>query len=152
MGTQTAGVTMGDGSSVQRKFDAMGYVSFSMVMGPSGAPATEITSNTADGLEYYIMHPEGNTEMKTYDSSNAVFRSRGNLTSVKVNPGPRGGQGYTQTFNYDPRYNLPSGDQVNPDGFHITSTLSADGLYVQSTGICAGAGAPKPSPTTAMDR
>jgi len=132
VGKQTATVTLGDASSVQRKFDAMGYVASTTVTGTNGVPATQICSNTVDGLEWYVLHPEGNSETRTYDSSNIVFRSRGNVLSRKVDPGPRGGQGYTQQFNYDPRCNLPSGVQTNPDGFQHTVALSPDGTSIAS--------------------
>ena len=59
------------------------------------------------------------------------MRSRGNVLSVKVNPGPRGGKGYTETFQYDPRFNLPI-LHVNADGFTINYTLTPDGTSVQS--------------------
>lgn len=129
---QATSVTMGDGSTIERHFDAMGYVTSAKVTGAGGATASEITSNTVDGLPYYVLHPEGNSETTTYDTGNIIFRSRANVKKITVNPGPRGGQGYAETFQYDSRCNLPSGDHVNPDGFHVTYALNTDGTAVQS--------------------
>ncbi len=131
LASQTTAVTMADGNTVQRNFDPRGYVTQTTVTGPQSAPVSEITSNTVDGLPYFIVHPEGNSETTTYDTGNPVLRSRGNVLSVKVNPGPRGGKGYTETFQYDPRFNLPI-LHVNADGFTINYTLTPDGTSVQS--------------------
>jgi len=130
VGAQKTGVKVGDGSSISRSYDKYGNVNTTTVTGTTGGTATEVTSNTADGLLFYDLHPEGNWETITYDSANPVFRSRGNRTAVTKNPGPRGGPVITESYNYDPRYNLPAGDQVDANGFHITCTLTADGLSV----------------------
>jgi RHS repeat-associated protein len=130
VGSQTTGVKVGDGSSISRTFDKYGNVSTTTITGITGGTATEVTSNTPDGLLFYDLHPEGNWETITYDSGNAVFRSRGNRLSMTKNPGPRGGPVFTETYHYDPRYNLPSGDQVDANGFHTTYTLTSDGLSV----------------------
>ena len=130
VGSQTTGVKVGDGSSISRTFDKYGNVSTTTITGTTGGTATEVTSNTPDGLLFYDLHPEGNWDTITYDSANPVFRSRGNRLSITKNPGPRNGPVFTETYHYDPRYNLPSGDQVDANGFHTTYTLTSDGLSV----------------------
>ncbi len=115
---------MGDGSTVQRQYDKFGNVTTTTVSGMAGATVTEIKSNNIDGQEIYIQHPEGNSVTTTYDSSNPIFRSHGNVKQIKVDPGPRGGPSYTATFNFDARYNLQSGDQVDANGYHSTYTLT----------------------------
>ena len=132
VGSQTSGVQVGDGTTVQRKFDNRGNVASTTVTGPDSPTVTEVRSNTVDGLLFFLKHPEGNSETRTYDSENPVFRSRGNLLAVTVDPGPRGGQGYTQTFRYDPRYNVPSGEQKDANGFITTYGLTSDRRAVES--------------------
>jgi RHS repeat-associated protein len=131
LGQEVTSVTMGDGSKIERHFDALGYVTSTKVTGTNGGAASEIVSNTVDGLPYYVLHPEGNSETTAYDTANPIFRSRGNVKSITVNPGPRGGPAYIESFQYDARCNLPSGDHVNADGFHINYALNSDGTAVQ---------------------
>jgi RHS repeat-associated protein len=129
---QTSGVQLADGTSNQRQFDKMGNLTAMTVTGTNGATAMEVQSNSVDGLVLYVVHAEGNSETMTYDTNNPVFRSRANLLSTTVDPGPRGGQGYTVTNNYDARYNLQSGTQLDPNGFLITFTLTPDSRDVQT--------------------
>jgi RHS repeat-associated protein len=139
VGTQTAGVQVGDGSSVQRRFDNRGNLTSTTVSGLGDPPVTETRSNTVDGLVAFIRHPEGNTETMTYDSQNNIFRSRGNLLNVTVDPGPRGGPGSAQAFLYDPRYNQQSGVQLDANNFRTTYTLTSDGRSVATIDYGGGA-------------
>lgn len=132
VGKETTGVALGDGSTIQRQFDQWGGLAAVTVSGTNGPPATAVFSNTADGLEWFVKYPEGNSQTLGYDTNNPIFRSRGNLVSIKVDPGPRGGQGYTLTLHYDPHYNLLSGDQVDANGFRRTYALTGDGRDVEA--------------------
>lgn len=123
---------LADGSTTQFQFDKWGHPTSTTVSGSGGTSAT--TSNVFDqnGLLVYVRHPEGNSETMGYDTNNPVFRSRGNLISHQVDPGPRGGAGFTETFQYDPSYNVKSGVQTNPDGFPWTYALTPDKRDVAS--------------------
>ncbi len=127
VGKTTTGVALRDGSSIQRRFDDLGNVTSETVTGSSGGAATKVSSNTVDGLEYFVRYPEGNSVFRVYDSANPVFRARGNLLRETVDPGPRGGQSYSESFSYDLRYNLQAGAQVGANGFTTTITLTDDG-------------------------
>lgn len=126
VGSESTAVTTADGSKVTRQFDNRGNVTTTTILGNDGITAAMVTSNSVDGLLIYKRHPEGNSETMTYDTGNPIFRSRGNLIQSIIDPGPRGGQGYTQTFKYDSRYNLQTGDQVDPDGNKLHYTLTPD--------------------------
>ncbi len=127
VGTETTAQQLADKSTVVRTFDKWGHVASETV-----CDATTLFTNSPDGLLLFVNRPEGNSDTMVYDSNDPVFRSRGNLLSRTVDPGPRGGSGYTETFQYDPRYNLKSGAQTTADGFVWTYTLSADGRSVSS--------------------
>ena len=129
---EVATVGLGDGSMRQHQFDKYGHPTSSSVSGPNGPTATSETQFDDNGLLVFLKHPEGNTETMTYDTDNVVFRSRGNLLSRTVDPGPRGGEGYTETFHYDPMYNLQSGSQTTPNGFVWTFALRPDKREVAS--------------------
>jgi RHS repeat-associated protein len=64
-----------------------------------------LTEYNADSLPIRIVHPDGNEELLVYDDSNANQRSRGNLLSRTLLPGPRGSAdqpgGRTESFEYD---------------------------------------------------
>jgi RHS repeat-associated protein len=128
----TTAAGLADNSTTQFQFDKWGHPTSSTMAGPGSVSAT--TSNVFDpnGLLVYVEHPEGNTETMVYDTNNAVFRSQGNMISHMVDPGPRGGTGYTETFQYDPSYNLKSGLQTTPDGFTWTYALTPDNREVGS--------------------
>ncbi|HAV61581.1 MAG TPA: hypothetical protein DCY13_04355, partial [Verrucomicrobiales bacterium] len=136
--TQSSGVRLGDDSQVQRSFDNRGHVKSTTISGGGGPAVTEVRSNSVDGLLLYIMHPEGNSERREYDSGNPIFRSRANLKRITVDPGPRGGEGYSLTYNHDPRYNLESGPQVNANGFTINIRLRSDGRAPEVTDFGGG--------------
>ena len=127
VGNETTAQLLADQSTIVRTFDKWGHVASESV-----CDVTTLFTNSPDGLLLFIQRPEGNSTTMVYDTNNVVFRSRGNLLSRTVDPGPRGGTGYTETFQYDPRYNLKSGGQTTADGFTWTYTLSADGLSVNS--------------------
>jgi len=132
VGSDTSSVQVGDSTSVERTFDDRGNLKSVTIAGPGTPPAKQERLNTVDGLPRFIRHPEGNTETMGYDSENPVFRSRGNLLSVTVDPGPRGGTGYTKTFRYDASYNQQSGAQVDANGFEVTYSLTSDKRSVQA--------------------
>jgi len=132
LANQVTAAGLADGSTTQFTLDKWGNPTATTVSGPSGPPATTITSNTAEGLLFYVKYPEGNTKTMTYDTGNPVFRSRANVLQTAMDPGPRGGTAYTETFLYDPRYNLQSGAQKDGNGFITTYQLSADGRAVNS--------------------
>ncbi len=126
LGGEKSDVTLGDGSTVQHTFDKWGNPTTASVSGPNGATAMTMSASDDNGLLMSLKHPEGNSETMVYDSDNPIFRSRGNLVTRTVDPGPRGGTGYSETFHYDPRYNLTSGDHTTPNGFTWTYTLRPD--------------------------
>ncbi len=121
--------TLADSSSTQLQFDNLGYPT-SVSVSDGTSPTAKIKSKYTGGLLTFTAYPEGNTKTIGYDTQNPAFRSRGNLKSVTVDPGPRGGQAYTQTFSYEPKYNLKFGDQKNADGFIWTYELTPDGRDV----------------------
>jgi RHS repeat-associated protein len=120
-------VGLADGSATQFTFDSLGHPKSSTVTGPASAPATTTTGYDQEyGLLISVRHPEGNSETMRYDTNNPVFRSRGNLLSRTVDTGPRGGEGYTLTYQYELTYNLMSGDQRTPNGNDWTYNLRPD--------------------------
>lgn len=129
---QTSSATLDDGSTTQFKFDKLGHPTSATALGGGAGQASTIMSNNDDGLVIFVKYPEGNSKTMIYDSGNAVFRSRGNLRSVTVDPGPRGGVGYTEAYQFDPRYNLRSGDQIDGNAFVTKYQLSPDGRWVRS--------------------
>lgn len=139
VGDQSTGVEVADGTTITRTFDDLGNVTTTTISGGEGPAVTETRSHNRDGLLLYIRHAEGNSETRVYDSNNPNFRSRGNLKQLTVDPGPRGGQGYTILNNYDPRYNLPSGEQVDANGFRINIRLRPDGRETEETDYGNGA-------------
>ncbi len=130
--TQSTSVALPDGSTTKYLFDKYGNPVSKSVSGSDGMTATTLTTNSSEGLPLGIQYPEGNFKTMTYDSGNPDFRSRGNLLTVTHNPGPRGGTSYTETYQYDPRYNLKMGAQVDGNGFTTTYQLSSDGTYIAS--------------------
>ncbi len=131
VGSQISSVRVGDSSSVARTFDKRGNLTSIAIEGPAASPAKQERVNNEHGQPTFIRHPEGNTETLVYDSQNPVFRSRANLRSVTTDPGPRGGVGHTQTFQYDPAYNQQSGEQVDANGFSVHYTLTPDKRSIQ---------------------
>ncbi|MBL9167132.1 MAG: Ig-like domain-containing protein [Verrucomicrobiales bacterium] len=127
VGSIQSGVRLGDGASVQRRFDAFGHTISETMTGPAGGTSGLVVSNTVDGLVTYIRHPEGNVELRSYDSGNVNFRSRANLLSTTMTAGPRGGAARSERFSYEPRYNLPAGEHVDANGFVTRHVLTSDG-------------------------
>ena len=136
---QSTGVEVADGTTITRTFDNLGNVTTTTISGGEGAAVTETRSHSPDGLLLHIRHPEGNSETRVYDSNNPNFRSRGNLKQLTVDPGPRGGRGYAIFNNYDPRYNIPAGEQVDANGFRINIRLRPDGRETAETDYGDGA-------------
>ena len=133
MAGQISSVDLPDGSTTKLQFDPMGHPTSVEVTGPGADPAkVEQKQDEDTGLMAYLKFPEGRIQRFNYDTNNPVFRSRGNLKSLQVEAGPRGGADYTETYNYDPRYNLPSGIHTDANGFAITYQLSGDGRYIAS--------------------
>ena len=129
---QTGTASLADQSRAAFEFDRFGQLK-SVRSSGAGSAATEVVPlSNDDGLLVSVRYPEGNSETLEYDSENPVFRSRANLLRHTVTPGPRGGEGYTQEFRYDPRYNLKSGVQRDANGFEITYRLQADGRALES--------------------
>lgn len=120
------------GETTEHTFNKHGYPEKTRIFGGNG-PAAEVsqTFNT-DGLVLTARDPEGGVTRYTYDSSNPIFRSRANLLQTVDEPGPRGGDVLTRTMSYDPRYNQPSGAQVDANGFTTVIQLTADGRSVAS--------------------
>lgn len=129
---QVSSADLADSSKAEFQFDKMGHLSSVKSSGSKGAAAVSQPVYDDNGLIKSIGHPEGNSEAMTYDSGNPNFRSRGNLIRHSVDPGSRGGEGYTLEFNFDPRYNLKSGAQKNANGLTITHVLRADGRETKS--------------------
>jgi RHS repeat-associated protein len=136
---QETAAGLADGSATQFTFDKWGNPTSTTVSGPGSPPATTFTTNNEEGLPVFVKFPEGNSKTMTYDTGNPVFRSRANLKVVAFDPGPRGGTAYSETFLYDPRYNLKSGAQQDGNGFTTTYHLSADGRTVTSVDHGSGA-------------
>lgn len=123
--------TQSAGRITEFTFTAFGHPTSITTSGPGGESARMELDPNEHGQPTRITYPEGRVHRMTYDSLNEVFRSRGNLIAVTVDPGPRGGEAYTETYQYDPRYNLPTGDQTDPNGFTATYLLSFDGRFVR---------------------
>lgn len=132
IGNQKSSVTQADGRTVEQTFDPRGYVASTRVSGATGEPAELRQERNEHGQVTVLRYPEGRVETLTYDPENPNYRSRGNLKRRQVDPGPRGGTGFTETYNHDPRYNLASGTQVDANGFTTTIRLRADGRDVES--------------------
>jgi len=122
----------GDGRQTEIIVDKFGQPKTTTISGAGTEPAELQQEHNDDGLVTMIKYPEGRVHRMTYDTSNPVFRSRGNLVSLRVEAGPRGGEGYTETYSFDPFYNLPSGGHTDANGFTITYALSADRRFVRS--------------------
>ena len=126
---QTSAAVLPNGAVTENTLDKYGYPASLKVS--SGQESTEaVVTHNEHGQLLSLVHPEGRVETYTYDTNNPVFRSRGNLLALRVDPGPRGGVGYTRTFSYDPRYNRYSGDHTDPNGFIHTYTLTPDGRAI----------------------
>lgn len=128
---QTSMVTQPTGEINEARFDEYGYPS-SLKTSDGQGDSTETRSTFNEyGQLTSVIHPEGRIETYTYDTNNPVFRSRGNLLSLRVEPGPKGGAGYTLTYSYDSRYNQRAGDHTDANGFVHRYILSADGRAVE---------------------
>lgn len=122
-----------DGTTTFYTFDKWGHLTESTVVGLGESAATTRRQFNEDGLPQLIVQPEGNSQAMVYDSGNPVFRSRGNLLKVTVNPGPRGGgAAFFTEMQYDPRYNLIAGPQRNGNGKTSTVALRPDGREILS--------------------
>ena len=90
--------TAADGVITTTIFDAQGYPATVTVSGPHGPASTMQQTYNEYGQMTFIRYPMLNSKTMTYDTNNPALRSRGNVIAVKVDTGPRGGPGYTQTF------------------------------------------------------
>lgn len=126
VGGQQASAKEADGSTTTLGFNSQGYPTNTTVTGPNGKPASTTQLFDDSGRIVFVKYPEGNSQTFVYDTNNPVFRSRENLLSVTSDPGPRGGQAYTETFQYDSLYNMRSGVCSNADGYAITFGLTSD--------------------------
>ncbi len=129
---QPTAAGLADGTSYQYNFDKYGNVTSKTITGSDGTAAATTMVHDSEGRLTFIQYPEGNFKTMSYDTNNPVFRSRDNLLAVTNNPGPRGGTIYVETYQYDPRCNLKSGNQIDGDGFTTAYNLSPDGTFVQS--------------------
>lgn len=129
---ETSTGTQADGRITAIKFDASGHPTSVKTSGGKGDDSELKSQLSEDGLLTSLTFPEGRIETHVYDSENPVFRSRGNLLSTSVDPGPRGGSGYSESFNYDPRYNQPSGVHIDANGFTHVFALQSDGRELVS--------------------
>lgn len=130
---QVTASTQGQERTVEQQLDKNGFPKRTTVSGGDGPPAEMEQEYNEHGLVTFIKFPEGRIERYAYDTNNVNYRSRGNLLAKSVNPGLRGGPSYVETSNYDPRYNLEAGDQVDANGFTTTITLRSDGREIAST-------------------
>ena len=129
---QTGAASLADTTRAAFQFDKFGHLKSAQSSGRGSAATEMVLAANDDGLPTSIRHPEGNLETLEYDSANPVFRSRANLIRHTISPGPRGGEGFTQEFRYDPRYNLRSGVQRDANGFEITYRLTSNGRALES--------------------
>jgi len=132
VGSQTSVSILADGRITETQFDAYGYPVCTKVSGGDGGEAQVCQTQNRHGQITFVRTPEGRTETTTYDESNPIFRSRANVLTRTVDPGPLGGAAYTEQFSHDPRCNLLSGPQKNANGFTINYSLSTDGRSVRS--------------------
>ena len=133
VGGSSSSSTLSDGLKVTSTFDKVGNTSTITAAGSGGTQAQVTTIFDEFGLVEKTTYPLQNSQTMVYDTNNSVFRSRANLLQLTVDPGPRGGKGYTCTFSYDRRYNLPSGTQVDANNDNIVQTLTSDGRAIAST-------------------
>ncbi|MBN9690461.1 MAG: Ig-like domain-containing protein [Verrucomicrobia bacterium] len=112
--------------------DKFGHPKVTTISGVNSATVEMVHEYDPNGLVVLTKYPEGRIHYLTYDTNHPVFRSRANLIQLKVDAGPRGGEGYTETYSYDSRYNLSSGAHRNANGFTIRYTVSSDGRHIES--------------------
>lgn len=124
--------TKPDNGTTQFTFNAFGSPTSITASGPGVEPATLQLDPNIHGQITRVVYPEGRVHRMTFDSNNPIFRSRGNLLEMAVQAGPRGGESYTETYAYDPRYNLPSGNHTIANGFTIAYSLAADGRSIRT--------------------
>jgi RHS repeat-associated protein len=124
--------TQPDGRATEFTFNKLGHPASTVVSGPGVSPAELKQEFNQHGQPTVVQYPEGRIHTMTYDSENPIFRSRGNLISMAVEAGPRGGESYTETYQYNPYYNLPEGAQVDANGFSIIYALSPDRRFISS--------------------
>ncbi|MBN8248112.1 MAG: RHS repeat protein, partial [Verrucomicrobia bacterium] len=129
---QNGVASLADQSRAAFEFDRFGQLRAMRSSGNGSAATESLPVSDENGLLASIRYPEGNSETLVYDSDNPIFRSRANLLRHTVSPGPRGGEGYTQEYRYDPRYNLKSGVQRDANGFEIIYRLQADGRTLEA--------------------
>jgi len=122
-----------DRSNTEIKFDDKGYPASINMTREGETPAPYTIENNERGLPHIVTFPEGNSVEYGYELDTAPFRARANVKSIKRKPGPRPGVEITSTFNYDYRYNLPSGEQMDFNGKTYTINLSSDGRDALNT-------------------
>ncbi|MFO1460688.1 MAG: Ig-like domain-containing protein [Verrucomicrobiota bacterium] len=129
---QTSVTIEADGRITETQFDRFGYPTCSKTSGGKGGDSEICQTQNQHGLVTFFRTPEGRTEECVYDENNPMMRARANLLRRSVDPGPRGGDSYTEQYSYDPRYNQSSGVQKDANGFTLTYTISPDGRSIRS--------------------
>ncbi len=124
-------MSQADGRVTEFTFNKFGHPTTTRITGPGITPAVVAQEFNEHGQPLVIQYPEGRVHRMEYDSTNPIFRSRGNLLSLTVEAGPRGGEDYTETYSYSPFYNLPEGPQRDANGFVHQYMLRADKRAVE---------------------
>ncbi len=129
-----------DTASTELSFDADGLPSEIKYSGYSSLPAT-VKYTYTNGLLAKITQPEGNSITYRYDFANRVLRSRGNLVGMQRDNGPRSGQPSIEaTFQYEPKYNLPSGQHQDFNGSQMTYFIDSEGRDIGRIEYSPGSG------------
>jgi RHS repeat-associated protein len=130
-GTAKTTIKAADGSFTDIQFNAAGLPATVVLRGTNVPTSTSSHDYNDDDLMTRSTTPEGDVEEHIYDSTNPIWRSRGNLLRIRRIPGPRGGDTLETRYNYDPRFNLSSGVQQNANGQFSTHVLSANGAALE---------------------
>lgn len=129
----SSGPDLENNAATEIGFDENGYPSNIRMTGAGvGNGSVDFVPDFNDfGLLESVTYPEGNSVHYTYFTDDAVFRSRGNLKRMEIRPGSRAPTEGTPsplvaTFNYDRKYNQPSGDHQDFNEFTSTYELTDD--------------------------
>ena len=129
--TTSSGTDPQNNAATEMQFDKNGYPATIKMTGGGASDAAYETHFNDFGLLESVTYPEGNSTHYLYATNDPVFRSRGNLTRIEIQPGGRPPTGGTPsplvvTFGYDRKYNQPDGAHQDFNGFTATYTLTSD--------------------------
>ncbi len=143
--TTSSGPDQEHNAATEISFDDNGYPSNVKMTGAGvGNGSVNFATEFNDfGLLETVTYPEGNRIHYTYATDDAAFRSRGNLKRMEIHPGSRAPTEGTPnplaaTFDYDRKYNQPSGAHQDFNGFALNYLLTTDRRSVSSVTYSTG--------------